>query len=84
MKYPAYGVVSKGNGEAWVIYEKHMALSIGGGQAGQGYPCILVEKQLDRKADGTNNLCRSYSTGRCRDDHEWNLPNNNGCSRNER
>lgn len=25
-----YGVVTKGNGEAWVIPEKHMALTIGG------------------------------------------------------
>jgi DNA (cytosine-5)-methyltransferase 1 len=37
----AYGVVSKGNGEAWAIEEKHMALSCGGGQAGQGYPCVM-------------------------------------------
>ena len=36
-----YGIVSKGNGEAWTIEEKHMALSCGGGQAGQGYPCIM-------------------------------------------
>jgi len=36
-----YGVVSKGNGEAWSIEEKHMALSCGGGQAGQGYPCVM-------------------------------------------
>ena len=26
----AYGVVTKGNGEAWVIPEKHMTLAIGG------------------------------------------------------
>lgn len=44
----AYGVVSKGNGEAFLMPEQHMTLSIGGGQAGQGYPCVLVmwvEKQ---------------------------------------
>ena len=35
-----YGVVSKGNGDAFLMEEKHMSLSIGGGQAGQGYPCI--------------------------------------------
>lgn len=39
----AYGVVSKGNGECWLMKEKHTALSIGGGQAGQGYPCVLIK-----------------------------------------
>ena len=38
----AYGVVSKGNGEAFLMREKHMSLSVGGGQAGQGYPCVLA------------------------------------------
>ena len=37
----AYGVVSKGNGEAFITEERHMSLSIGGGQAGQGYPAVL-------------------------------------------
>ena len=37
-----YGVVSKGNGEAWITLETHMSLTVGGGQAGQGYPCILI------------------------------------------
>ena len=41
-----YGIVSKGNGEAWPIEEKHMALSCGGGQAGQGYPCAMVPYTL--------------------------------------
>ena len=41
------GVVSKGNGEAWPIEEKHMALSCGGGQAGQGYPCIIEANGFD-------------------------------------
>ena len=39
----AYGVVSKGNGEAFITEERHMSLSIGGGQAGQGYPAVLYE-----------------------------------------
>ena len=37
-----YGVISKGNGETILSPEKHMALSTGGGQAGQGYPCAMV------------------------------------------
>ena len=41
-----YGVVSKGNGEAFLMEEKHMSLSCGGGQAGQGYPAI-VERRTD-------------------------------------
>lgn len=40
----AYGVVSKGNGEAWVTPERHMALNTGGGQAGQGYPAVLTQE----------------------------------------
>ena len=34
------GLVSKGNGEAWEIPERHMALTSGGGQAGQGYAAV--------------------------------------------
>lgn len=40
----AYGIVSKGNGEAFLTREKHMSLTSGGGQAGQGYPCVLAER----------------------------------------
>ena len=36
-----YGIVSNGNGEAWPIEEKYIALSCSG-QAGQGYPCDLI------------------------------------------
>lgn len=41
-KTVAYGVVAKGNGEAWLIPEKHMTISAGGGMPGQSYPCVLV------------------------------------------
>ncbi len=37
----ASGVVSKGNGECFTIDEKHCSLTAGGGQAGQGYPCVM-------------------------------------------
>lgn len=37
-----YGVVSKGNGDSFIQPEYHTSLSIGGGQAGQGYPCVLI------------------------------------------
>ena len=36
------GVVSKGNGECFLMPEVHTALTQGGGQAGQGYPCVLA------------------------------------------
>ncbi len=39
--YIAAGVVTKGNGDCFLTEEKHTALSAGGGQAGQGYPCVL-------------------------------------------
>lgn len=47
IKTAAYGLVSKGNGEAWLICEKHTSLATGGGQAGQGYPCVLVTNGTD-------------------------------------
>ena len=37
----AYGVVTKGNGDAFLAEERHTALTVGGGQAGQGYPCTM-------------------------------------------
>lgn len=36
----AYGVTSKGNGDAFVSEERHTTLSAGGGLPGQGYPCV--------------------------------------------
>ena len=35
------GVVTKGNGDCFLTPERHTSLSSGGGQAGQGYPCVL-------------------------------------------
>jgi DNA (cytosine-5)-methyltransferase 1 len=54
----AYGVVSKGNGEAWITPERHMALNTGGGQAGQGYPAILTQepKVCGICSDGSNSM----------------------------
>ena len=40
--FVASGVVTKGNGDCFLSEERHMALSAGGGQAGQGYPCVLT------------------------------------------
>ena len=43
--FVASGVVSKGNGECFLTPDKHTSLTGGGGQAGQGYPCVLVEEE---------------------------------------
>ena len=40
--FVASGVVAKGNGDCFLSEERHTALSTGGGQAGQGYPCVLT------------------------------------------
>lgn len=47
----AYGVVSKGNGEAFLMDESHMSIATSGGQAGQGYPCVLVIYENDSGGD---------------------------------
>lgn len=38
---PAFGIVSKGNGDCFLTLENHTSLTGGGGQVGQGYPCVL-------------------------------------------
>lgn len=52
----SYGVVSKGNGDAFISEERHTALSTGGGEAGQGYPCAMqptafLQNQRDELID---------------------------------
>ena len=36
----SYGVTTKGDGDAFLSRDRHYTLSTGGGQAGQGYPCV--------------------------------------------
>ena len=48
----SYGLVSKGNGEAWLTPERHMSLSIGGGQAGQGYPAAVIRMRSGCEGGG--------------------------------
>ena len=40
--FVASGIMTKGNGEASLMPELNYALSCGGGQPGQGYPCVLT------------------------------------------
>lgn len=36
------GIVTKGNGDCFLTPDVHTSLTSGGGQAGQGYPCVLT------------------------------------------
>lgn len=40
-----YGLVTKGNGDAFLSKERHTSLSCGGGEAGQGYPAVCIKKE---------------------------------------
>ena len=40
--FVASGIVTKGNGDCFLSEERHTALTARGGQAGQGYPCVLT------------------------------------------
>lgn len=40
--FVASGIMTKGNDEASLMSELNYSLSCGGGQAGQGYPCVLT------------------------------------------
>ena len=52
----AEGVVTKGNGDCFLTHEQHTSLSTGGGQAGQGYPCVLcLNDQGGKRMDVTEN-----------------------------
>lgn len=42
----ASGLVGKGNGETFLMDEKHTSLSGGGGMPGQGYPCAMVNEEV--------------------------------------
>jgi hypothetical protein len=57
-----YGVVTKGNGDAFATYERHTSLSIGGGQAGQGYPCVLILNPSDSQGNQVADYRGIYPT----------------------
>ena len=51
----SYGLISKGNGEAILSKERHMSISCGGGQAGQGYPAVMIcNVQMDERVIGVD------------------------------
>ena len=51
----AAGIVSKGNGDAFEMDEKHMSLTSGGGQAGQGYPAVR-QSVFNIDSEGGNSM----------------------------
>lgn len=62
----AKGLVTKGNGDAFLSDNKHMSLGCGGGQAGQGYPCILTENKTELpKGYDIYNMAETGNVGRC-------------------
>ena len=67
----AAGVVSKGNGECFIMPERHMSLSIGGGQAGQGYPCAVYSfdslSSNSMKSANPKSGCRAVEIAKCID-----------------
>lgn len=63
----AYGVVTKGNGDAF-INKTHTSLSVGGGQAGQGYPCVVIGIDLYNQTE-TGNISRTLNAVRSDADH---------------
>ena len=56
-----YGIVAKGNGECWITPNKHTSLSVGGGQAGQGYPCVLIVNYESNRNDSGSSNSKSKS-----------------------
>ena len=52
-----YGVTAKGNGDAFIAKETHTSLSTGGGEPGQGYPCVMTEKPEPCAHDGAPAVC---------------------------
>lgn len=48
----AYGVTTKGNGDAFISEERHTSLSCGGGEPGQGYPCVMTFEPGIASRDG--------------------------------
>lgn len=42
----AYGVTAKGNGDAFINPDTHTSLATGGGEPGQGYPCVLTTENV--------------------------------------
>ncbi len=67
----AAGVVSKGNGDCFIMPEKHMSLSVGGGQAGQGYPCTVYSfdslSSNSMKSSNPFSGCRAVEVAKCID-----------------
>lgn len=69
----AYGLITKGNGEALLMNEKHCSLCTGGGQLGQGYPAVLQAYSFDSlssnsmKSKNPNSGCRKVECAKTLD-----------------
>ena len=56
------GVVSKGDGTCFLTEDTHTSLTGGGGQAGQGYPCVLTYDPPELQ-DSSSILCLNDQGG---------------------
>ena len=63
----AAGVVSKGNGECFIMPERHMSLSIGGGQAGARLSMRFISIQSNSMKRNPNSGCRAVEIAKCID-----------------
>lgn len=62
----AYGVTTKGNGDAFISEERHTSLGCGGGQAGQGYPCAMQPTAYSFDSLASNSMKSSNPHSGCR------------------
>lgn len=58
----AYAVASKGNGDAFINQKAHTALSVGGGEPGQGYPCCM---EINEETKMENTVVRRLTPTEC-------------------
>lgn len=78
----AYGVTTKGNGDAFISEERHTSLSGGGGQAGQGYPCVAYSfdslASNSMKSKNPHSGCREVEVAKTLDTTDPNPSKNQG------
>lgn len=58
------GLITKGDGTAFFTGDKHTSLSTGGGQAGQGYPCVMTYDKEPTTASKASFFLKARSDGK--------------------
>ena len=62
----AYGVTATGEGNVFINPKTHTSLSVGGGQPGQGYPCVMAKTVFENHSQDSRykelgEVCQSVS-----------------------